>query len=96
MDRIKFNNIARIVSKSFGTTKSKLFEKSKEPHIVQPRHVLWLACMENGISQPSIRGFTEENGLKVHRTTVLRGIESAERLAKYDKRVETLIKSITQ
>lgn len=95
MDRVKFNSLAASVAKAFGTDVRLLFKRSKKPHIVQPRHVLWLVASRNDIRVCHIENFTEENGLEVCHSTVIRGIARAETLAKFDDRVSSLIDSLT-
>jgi|DEB0MinimDraft_10_1074344.scaffolds.fasta_scaffold38776_1 chromosomal replication initiation ATPase DnaA len=95
MDRIKFNQLAAAVANAFGTDRQLLFKRSKKPHIVEPRHILWLVANKNDIRICHIENFTEENGLDVCHSTVIRGIAKAEKLAKFDDRVSSLIESLT-
>lgn len=94
MDRIKFNRLATEVANAFGTERQLLFKRSKKPHIVQPRHIMWLVANNNDIRICHIENFTRENGLDVHHSTVIRGIEKAKTLAKFDDRVSDLIDSL--
>ena len=94
MDRVKFNNLAKIIAKAFGTNKQLLFERSKQAHIVQPRHILWLVASKNNIRPCRIEAFTKENGLNVCHSTVTRGIDRAKLLVKTDERVQELVESL--
>ena len=95
MDRVKFNKLAGSVANAFGTNVRTLFKRSKKPHIVQPRQVLWLAASKNDIRICHIENFTKENGLEVCHSTVIRGIERAEKLAKFDERISDIINTLT-
>lgn len=94
MDRIEFNKTADTIAQAYGTNKRKLFERSKKQHIVQPRHLLWYVCGKNGIPNAYIEAFTEENGLKVKHSTIIRGISRAEEIIKSNERVRNLSESL--
>ena len=49
MSRIKFNQLADDVAKSFGTDRELIFKRSKKPTITQPRHILWLLADRHAI-----------------------------------------------
>tara|TARA_R110000851_G_scaffold318820_2_gene482872 strand:- start:151 stop:441 length:291 start_codon:yes stop_codon:yes gene_type:complete len=90
MDRVEFNRAAKTIAKAYGTQKSKLFERSKKPHIVEPRHLLWYVCDKNGMRNTYIENFTEENGLKVKHSTIIRGISRAVQVVKTNDLVRKL------
>jgi len=95
MDRVKFNSLASDVAKAFGTDKEVLFLRSKQPHIVHPRQVLWLTAKKNGMRLCLIENFTKENGLDVCHSTIIRGIRKAEELVDSDLRVYDLVEELS-
>jgi len=90
MNRVEFNKAARTIAKAYGTTKEKLFERSKKQHIVEPRYLLWYVCDKKGMRNTHIENFTEENGLKVEHSTIIRGISRAEQTISGNERVRNL------
>ena len=95
MDRIKFNQLADDVATAFGTDRSLIFKRSKKPIVTQPRHILWLLADRHSIRPCDSKGFTEENGLVVSSSTIIRGIDRAEQLIKFDKELNQIVKQLS-
>lgn len=95
MDRIKFNQLADDIASAFGTDREMLFKKSKKPIITQPRHILWLLATRHNIRPCDTVGFTEENGLKVCPSTIIRGVDRAEELIKFDKELNQIVNQLS-
>ena len=77
MDRFEFNQLVKAIAKAYYINAEKLFERSKKQHITQPRHILWYVCHKRGMRNVFIENFTEENGLEVNHSTIIRGISRA-------------------
>jgi chromosomal replication initiation ATPase DnaA len=95
MSRIKFNQLADDVAKSFGTDRDLIFKRSKKPAITQPRHILWLLADRHAIRPCSSWLFTSENGLEVSPSTIIRGIDRAEELIRFDKELNQIVKQLS-
>jgi len=53
-----------------------------------------MICDKKGIRVSAIRDFTNERGLPIHQSTVIRGIARAKKIADIDRRVYDLIAEI--
>lgn len=96
MSRIKFNQLADDVASAFGTDREMLFKRSKKPRITQPRHLLWLLASRHNIRPCHTVGYTEENGLTVSPSTIIRGIDRAEELIRFDKELNQIVKQLSK
>ena len=94
MDRTIFNDAAYHVASAYGVSESSIFKETKRPSITEPRQVLWMICDKKGIRISAIRDFTNERGLPIHQSTVIRGIARAKKIADIDRRVYDLIAEI--
>ena len=91
MNRNIFNDAAEKVASAYGIPERSIFTRSKRPLVTEPRQVLWMICDKTGLRVSAIRDLTNERGLSIHQSTVIRGIARAKRIADVDRRVNDLI-----
>lgn len=94
MNRHIFNDVLAQVSSAYGISEKAVFKRSKRPSVTEPRQVLWMIGYDKGLRISELRDFTNDEGLQIHQSTVIRGIERARKIADVDRRINDLALSI--
>ena len=83
------------VRKVFGISEEVLFERTKKRQSTEARQTLYLLCRRSNLKIVEVQEFLEDYNFTEHHSTIVRGIESANKRLKKEKLYRNIVKIIT-
>ena len=96
MKEEKFNEYVKLISMAFNVSKYDFFVKSKIKEHVDPRQMLYYACMGNGFQYAEIRRLMMKNRYKIDNTSIRFGVDSIDKKIKNNKDYQKLISQLNK